>query len=121
MRAGMNASSDSRQEVMASFGVSGLVPISTAIAGSGGAITVDPTFSMNSGGHDERDQAFFRFRRERRGQEPGLHDPLAAQAIAEPGKPPRSCMTTIRCEIPTPAQASTGLSALKLDLRRWPL
>jgi hypothetical protein len=64
MHAGMNALSDSRQEVMASFSISGLVPISAAIAGSGGAITVDPMFSMNSGGQDERDQAFFRFRKE---------------------------------------------------------
>ena len=103
MFAGMNALSDGRQEVMASFSASGLVPISPAIAGSEGAITVDPMFSMNSGGHDERDHAFFRFRKERTGREPGLHDPFAAQAIAEPGKPPKSCMTTIRCEIPTPA------------------
>jgi hypothetical protein len=43
------------------------LPISTAIAGSEGAITVDPMFSMNSGGHDERDQAFSRFRKERVG------------------------------------------------------
>src|SRR6201985_2212808 len=45
--AGMNTASDSRYEVMASFRVSGLVPISAAIAGSDVAITVESMFSMN--------------------------------------------------------------------------
>src|SRR6266478_346725 len=45
--AGMNTASDSRYEVMASFSVSGLVPISAAIAGSEVAITVESMFSMN--------------------------------------------------------------------------
>src|SRR6266567_5810728 len=45
--AGMNTASDSRYEVMASFSVSGLVPISAAIAGSDVAITVESMFSMN--------------------------------------------------------------------------
>src|SRR5713226_3843414 len=45
--AGMNTASDSRYEVMASFSVSGLVPISAAIAGSEVAMTVESMFSMN--------------------------------------------------------------------------
>ncbi len=45
--AGMNTASDSRYEVMASFSVSGLVPMSAAIAGSDVAITVESMFSMN--------------------------------------------------------------------------
>ncbi len=45
--AGMNTASDNRYEVMASFNVSGLVPISAAIAGSEVAITVESMFSMN--------------------------------------------------------------------------
>src|SRR5947199_7073535 len=46
--AGMNTASDNRYEVMASFRVSGLVPISAAIAGSEVAMTVESIFSMNS-------------------------------------------------------------------------
>jgi hypothetical protein len=45
--AGMNTASDKRYEVMASFSVRGLVPISAAIAGSEVAITVESMFSMN--------------------------------------------------------------------------
>ena len=45
--AGMNTASASRYDVIASFSVSGLVPISAAIAGSEVAITVESMFSMN--------------------------------------------------------------------------
>src|SRR5712671_4854225 len=45
--AGMNTASDSRYEVMASFSVSGLAPMSAAIAGSEVAMTVESMFSMN--------------------------------------------------------------------------
>ena len=45
--AGMKTASDSRYEVMASFSVSGLVPMSAAIAGSEVAMTVESMFSMN--------------------------------------------------------------------------
>src|SRR6266436_2546449 len=45
--AGMNTASERRYEVMASFSVSGLVPISDAIAGSDVAMTVESMFSMN--------------------------------------------------------------------------
>src|SRR6202158_1010861 len=45
--AGINTASDSRYEVMASFSVRGLAPISAAIAGSEVAITVESMFSMN--------------------------------------------------------------------------
>src|SRR6266852_5532728 len=45
--AGMNTASDNRYEVMASFSVSGLAPISAAIAGSEVAMTVESVFSMN--------------------------------------------------------------------------
>src|SRR5882724_1115197 len=44
---GMNTASESRYEVTASFSVSGLVPISAAMAGSEVAITVESMFSMN--------------------------------------------------------------------------
>src|SRR4029079_13690002 len=46
--AGMNTASDNRYEVIASLSVSGLVPISAAIAGSDVAITVESMFSMNN-------------------------------------------------------------------------
>src|ERR1700726_574865 len=45
--AGMKTASDSRYEVMASLSVSGLVPMSAAIAGSEVAITVESILSMN--------------------------------------------------------------------------
>src|SRR5260221_675577 len=45
--AGINTASDIRYEVMASFSVRGLAPISAAIAGSEVAITVESMFSMN--------------------------------------------------------------------------
>ena len=45
--AGMNTASDRRYDVMASFSVSGLVPMSAAIAGSEVAMTVESMFSMN--------------------------------------------------------------------------
>src|SRR3954453_21283559 len=45
--AGMNTASDSRYEVIASLSVSGLVPMSAAIAGSDVAMTVESMFSMN--------------------------------------------------------------------------
>ena len=45
--AGMNTASASRYDVIASFSVSGLVPISAAIAGSEVAMTVESMFSMN--------------------------------------------------------------------------
>src|SRR3954452_13245024 len=46
--AGMNTASDKRYEVIASFNVSGDVPISAAIAGSEVAMTVESMFSMNN-------------------------------------------------------------------------
>src|ERR1700691_5662678 len=45
--AGMNTASASKYEVMASFSVSGLVPMSAAMAGSEVAMTVESMFSMN--------------------------------------------------------------------------
>jgi hypothetical protein len=45
---GMNTASDNRYDVTASFRVSGLVPMSAAIAGSEVAITVESMLSMNS-------------------------------------------------------------------------
>src|ERR1700721_3801920 len=45
--AGMKTASASKYEVMASFRVSGLVPISAAMAGSEVAMTVESMFSMN--------------------------------------------------------------------------
>jgi len=43
----MKTASDSRYEVIASFSVSGLVPISAAMAGSEVAMTVESMFSIN--------------------------------------------------------------------------
>src|SRR5712675_1128814 len=45
--AGINTASDNKYDVMASLSVSGLVPMSAAIAGSEVAITVESMFSMN--------------------------------------------------------------------------
>ena len=45
---GMKTASESRYEVTASLSVSGLVPMSAAIAGSEVAITVESMLSMNS-------------------------------------------------------------------------
>ena len=49
-------------------------------------------------GHDERDQAFFVHEdlgRKGSGGSRGLYHPVVPQAIAEPGKPPKSCVTAI--------------------------
>ena len=76
--------------MIASFSVSGLVPISAAIAGSEVAITVEVhVLHEQGGGDDQRDQAFFVHREsgdaESRGGRSGLyHPPDATQAIAEP-------------------------------------
>src|SRR4030081_617699 len=68
--AGMNTASDKRYEVIASFSVSGLVPISAAIAGSDVAITVESMFSMNRAVATMRGirrSFFMEIRNERRG------------------------------------------------------
>ena len=88
--AGMNTASDSRYEVIASFSVSGLVPISAAIAGSEVAITVESMFSMNRAvatmSGIRRSLFMGSLGKARSGMEEGLYHPTAAQAIAEPGK-----------------------------------
>src|ERR1700692_4759508 len=95
--AGINTASDSRYEVMASFSVSGLAPISAAIAGSEVAITVESMFSMN-----RAVATMSGIRRslviENRGEEweggvNGLYHCLAGETIAEPAIPPKSCVT----------------------------
>src|SRR6266403_1330454 len=87
--AGMNTASDSRYEVMASFSVSGLVPISAAIAGSEVAMTVESMFSMNRAVATMsgiRRSLFMKIRGEgkEKQREEGLYHPLVTQAIAEP-------------------------------------
>src|SRR6266568_2455923 len=95
--AGMNTASDSRYEVMASFNVSGLVPISAAIAGSEVAITVASMFSMNRAVATMsgiRRSLFISIRgreRGRAGEQAGLYHRIVIQAIAEPAKAPKSC------------------------------
>src|SRR3984957_12203885 len=94
--AGMNTASDSRYEVMASFSVSGLVPMSAAIAGSEVEMTVESMFSMNRAVATMsgiRRSLFMEIRGGNKGREEGLYHPVAAQAIAEPAKPPKSCVT----------------------------
>src|SRR6267378_2576177 len=84
--AGINIASDSRYEVMASFSVSGLVPISAAIAGSEVAITVESMFSMNRAVATMsgiRRSFFMEIRAEGRMEQEGLYHRVAAQAIAE--------------------------------------
>src|ERR1700704_5451175 len=82
--AGMNTASDSRYEVMASFRVSGLVPISAAIAGSEVAMTVESIFSMNRAVATMsgiRRSLFIAIREGDQGREQGLYHPLVTQAI----------------------------------------
>src|SRR3954447_7541615 len=83
---------------MASFSVSGLVPISAAIAGSEVAITVESMFSMNravatiSG---IRRCLFIDIGKRRKRAGEGLYHPPVTHAIAEPAKPPKSCVTLV--------------------------
>src|SRR6185369_4154346 len=87
---------------MASFNVSGLVPMSAAIAGSDVAITVESMFSMNravatiSG---IRRSLVIEIGRSGKGQARGVYHPVAMQAIAERGKSPKSCVTLV-CTAP---------------------
>jgi hypothetical protein len=86
----MNTASDKRYEVMASFSVNGLVPISAAIAGSEVAITVESMFSMNRAVATMRGirrSLFIEIRKEKREPQVALYHRAAAQAIAEPGNP----------------------------------
>ena len=93
----MNTASDSRYEVMASFRVSGLVPISAAIAGSEVAITVESMFSMNRAVATMsgiRRSLVIEIRGAGgRGAQQRLYHRIAGPAIAEPAKPPKSCVT----------------------------
>src|SRR3954469_14850557 len=102
--AGMNTASDSRYEVIASFRVSGLVPISAAIAGSDVAITVESMFSMNRAvatmSGIRRSLVIDIRERGRTGRARGLYHPIVTEAIAEPRIPPKSCVTP-RPENPT--------------------
>src|ERR1700710_2011120 len=92
--AGMNTASDKRYEVIASFNVSGLVPISAAIAGSEVAMTVESMFSMNRAvatmSGIRRSLFMESLGKARCGMQEGLYHPAATQAIAEPQKPPKS-------------------------------
>src|SRR3981189_2685307 len=92
--AGKKTATDSRYEVMASFSVSGLVPISAAIAGSEVAITVESMFSINravatmSGIRRSLFMQIWETGWKEAGA--GLYHPLAAQAIAEQGSMSKS-------------------------------
>src|SRR3954451_15068229 len=82
---------------MASFSVSGLVPMSAAIAGSEVAITVESMFSMNRAvatiSGIRRCLSIGIGRLEKEAGEGGLYHPAVAQAIAEQRIPPNSCVT----------------------------
>src|ERR1700716_455006 len=97
--AGMNTASDSRYEVIASFSVSGLVPISAAIAGSEVAITVESMFSMNSAVATMSGIRRCLFIEIGEGEEQGVgrgaYHRLADQAIAELGAKSKSCVTPL--------------------------
>src|SRR3954464_15155910 len=86
--AGMNTASDSRYEVMASFRVSGLVPMSAAIAGSEVAITVESMFSINRAVATMRGirrSLFMRFRRMHGGErESGCNIPVQPRLLRNP-------------------------------------
>src|SRR3954465_380037 len=90
--AGMKTASDNRYEVMASFSVSGLVPMSAAIAGSEVAMTVESMFSMNRAVETIRGigrcLSIGIGRLEKEAGEGGLYHPAVAQAIAEQRIPP---------------------------------
>src|SRR5262245_24472723 len=84
---------------MASLSVSGLVPMSAAIAGSEVAMTVESMFSMNravatmSG---MRGCVSMGRRGERGGGQLGLYHPAVMEAIAEAGGIPKSSVTSAR-------------------------
>src|SRR3984893_7106310 len=92
--AGMNTASDSRYEVMASFSVSGLVPMSAAIAGSEVAMTVESMFSMNRAvatmSGIRRSLFIQDFGKERIRAGTGLYHPMSPQPITESANPPNS-------------------------------
>ena len=94
--AGMNTASDKRYDVIASFSVSGLVPMSAAIAGSEVAITVESMFSMNravatiSG---IRRCLSIGMGAGRAGKLGAVYHPTVIQPIAEAAKLPKSCVT----------------------------
>src|SRR5215212_1462127 len=95
--AGIKTASDNRYDVIASFRVSGLVPMSAAIAGSEVAMTVESMFSMNRAVATMRGIRRSLFMKigggglvkEWKAAGGGLYHPIAAQAIAEPRKPPK--------------------------------
>src|SRR5580698_7353466 len=89
---------------MASFSVSGLVPMSAAMAGSEVAMTVESMFSMNRAVATMsgiRRSLFMGFQGDAGEDDAGwLYHPSIASAIAEPAKPPKSCAPK-PLEIPT--------------------
>src|SRR5882724_5331138 len=131
--AGMKTASDSRYEVIASFSVSGLVPMSAAIAGSEVAMTVASMFSMNRAVATMsgiRRCLFIRIgARKYRVGRVGLYHPLATQAIAEPRIPPKSwptpppeshlgaCHDLRACRAVAAARAAPGRAAVFGDLQ----
>src|SRR5580692_4713781 len=98
---------------IASFSVSGLVPISAAIAGSEVAITVESMFSMNRAVATMsgiRRSLFMKIRGKARGAELGLYHPISASAIAEPWKPLKKSLISNFNGFP--AKAGPELSSL---------
>src|SRR3981189_530449 len=95
--AGMKTASDNRYEVIASFNVSGLVPISAAIAGSEVAITVESMFSMNRAVATMSGIRRCLFMESRGGRntgvEEGAYHRTASEAIAERCATSKSCVT----------------------------
>ncbi len=96
--AGMKTASASRYEVMASFSVSGLVPMSAAIAGSEVAITVESMFSMNKAvatmSGIRRSLLFILNRRDwHEGTETGAVSPHCRTCHCGTRKTPKSCVS----------------------------
>src|SRR5215813_11884551 len=85
---------------MASFSVSGLVPMSAAIAGSEVAMTVESMFSMNRAVATMSGIRrclfaclFIKCRQKPKGRKSGLYHPFVIQAIAEAAKKPKCYVT----------------------------
>src|SRR5665213_3760597 len=99
---------------MASFSVSGLVPMSAAIAGSEVAMTVESMFSMKRAVATMsgiRRSLFIRIREEgQEGGRCGLYHLAVAEAIAE--RPPNSAWPTARTQLSDSQGITETLPAL---------
>jgi hypothetical protein len=99
---------------MASFKVSGLVPMSTAMAGSEVAMTVESMFSMNRAVATMsgiRRSLFMQIRKKtEEGMERGLYHPMAAQATPAVRTPGADDLAVLpRTEYDRPVALSAGV------------